>query len=256
MLRLCLNSVQKVVSEGVFEIIVADGETQEDTALMMKEEFPNVIFLPHKQNVGFGSLVNACIKKARGDYIFFINSDVILEKNSIKTLKEYMDKHPEVGLCGPAQKNFNGILENTRFSFYKPQTILYRRTILKYLPFARKHLDEFEMKKQENIKTPYSVAWVIGSAMFTRREVIDKIGGMDSEKFFMYMEDVDWCRRIWDAGFSVKYNPQCSIFHFYGKGSAKGGIFGIIFNKLTLIHISSAIKYFLKYRGKSLPKIK
>ncbi len=256
MLRLCLKSVQKFAGKEVLEVLVADGETQEDTALMMREEFPDVIFLPHEKNVGFGSLVNACIEKARGEYVFFINSDVILEENSIKTLKEYMNKHPEVGLCGPAQKNFNGVLENTRFSFYKPQTILYRRTILKHLPFARKHLDEFEMKKHENIKEPYSVAWVIGSAMFIRRDVIDKIGGMDSKRFFMYMEDVDWCRRIWEAGFSVKYNPQCSIFHFYGKGSAKGGLFGIFFNKLTLIHISSALKYFLKYKGKSLPKIK
>ncbi len=254
-LRICLESIKKFAGEELLEILVADGETGEDTMLMMREDFPDVNFIPHKKNVGFGSLVNACLDKARGYYVFFINADVILEKDSIKTLKHYMDNNLDVGLCGPSQKNFNGLIENTRFLFYEPQTILYRRTPLKHLNFAKKHLENFEMKNVKKTE-PYSVPWVIGSAMFVRKEVLDKIGGMDSKRFFMYMEDVDWCRRIWEAGWKVKYNPQCSIFHFYGKGSAEGGLFGILFNKLTLIHISSAVKYFLKYKGKPVPKIK
>lgn len=254
-LRLCLESIEEFAIDDIDEIIVADGATEEDTYLMMREDFPNVNFIPHDKNVGFGSLVNACIREAKGKYIFFINSDVILEKDSLKTLKIYMDKNKDVGLCGPAQKNFNGLLENTRFLFYKPQTILYRRTPLKHLSFIKKHLDRFEMKNIQNTE-PYSVSWVIGSAMFVRKEVLDIIGGMDSKRFFMYMEDVDWCRRIWDAGWKVKYNPKCSIYHFYGKGSAGGGLLSFLFNKLTIIHISSGVKYFLKYRGKSIPKIK
>jgi GT2 family glycosyltransferase len=102
---------------------------------------------------------------------------------------------------------------------------------------------------------PYAVDWVIGSAMFVRKSAMEKVGKMDS-RFFMYMEDVDWCRRFWEKGYIVCYNPQITMYHFYGKGSAKGGILkGLLFNKLTWVHIDSGIKYFKKYRHKVLPKI-
>jgi len=255
MLSLCLKSVQEHCADFDYEIIVADSETGDDTIMMMQEDFVDVIFVPHKENVGFGAMVNACIDKARGEYIFFINFDTVLEKNTVAQFVVFMDAHPQIGLAGPRQKNFNGKYENTRFRFYQPQTILYRRTFLKRFSFAKKHLAYFEM---EDVKkdVPYSVEWVIGSAMFVRRSAMEKVGKMDSI-FFMYMEDVDWCRRFWDNGYVVCYNPQITMYHFYGKGSAKGGILkGLMFNRLTWVHISSGIKYFKKYRNKPFPKIK
>ena len=253
MLSLCLKSVQKYCAGIDYELIVADGQTQEDTKMMMREDFPGVIFLPHKDNVGFGAMVNACIDKVRSEYIFFINFDTILEKDTVQKFISFMDSNPEIGLVGPRQKNFNGKYENTRFRFYQPKTILYRRTFLKKFSFAKKHLAYFEMEDKKEDK-PYCVDWVIGSAMFVRKSAIEKVGKMDP-RFFMYMEDVDWCRRFWEKGFIVCYNPQITMYHFYGKGSAKGGLLGLLFNKLTWVHISSGIKYFMKYRNKPMPKI-
>ncbi len=253
MLSLCLKSVQKYCAGLDYEVIVADGETGEDTKMMMREDFGDVIFIPHEKNVGFGAMVNACIDKAQGEYIFFINFDTILEENTVRKFIEFMDANQKIGIAGPKQKNFNGNYENTRFRFYQPQTILYRRTFLKQFNFAKKHLDFFEMKDVKNDK-PYSVDWVIGSAMFVRKSAMEKVGKMDS-RFFMYMEDVDWCRRFWENGYIVCYNPQITMYHFYGKGSAKGGLKGLFFNKLTWVHISSGVKYFWKYRNKKKPNI-
>lgn len=255
MLRVCLNAVHKYAGTHCEEIIVADGGTEEDTALMMREEYADVIFLPHQDNVGFGVLVNACLAQAHGTYIFFINADTILTEGVVDTLRLFMQTYQDVGLCGPAQKNFNGTWENTRFRFYKPQTILYRRTPLRRLRFAQRHLALFEMHDVTDHQ-PYTVPWVIGSAMFVRRAAINEIGGMDA-RFFMYMEDADWCRRLWDAGWKVVYHPGCSIFHFYGKGSARGGVVkSLLVNRLTWIHLASGLKYFMKYRGKALPHIR
>ncbi len=253
MLSLCLKSVQKYCVDLDYELIVADGETGNDTKMMMREDFPNVIFIPHKDNVGFGKMVNACIDRAVGEYVFFINFDTILEKDTVGKFIAFMDANPKIGLAGPKQKNFNGKYENTRFRFYQPQTILYRRTFLKRFAFAKKHLAYFEMEDIHSSK-PYSVDWVIGSAMFVRKAAMEKVGKMDS-RFFMYMEDVDWCRRFWEKGYIVCYNPQITMYHFYGKGSAKGGLRGLLFNKLTWVHISSGIKYFRKYHNKPMPRI-
>lgn len=255
MLSLCIRSVQKHCADFDYELIVADTATEEDTIMMMQEDFPDVKFLPFKENIGFGAMVNACIDHAYGEYIFFINADTILEKDTVAKFISFMDVYTNVGLCGPKQKNFNGKYENTRFRFYQPQTILYRRTFLKKFDFAKKHLAYFEMRDVESDQ-PYPVEWVIGSAMFVRAEAMKKVGKMDT-RFFMYMEDVDWCRRFWEKKYIVCYNPQITMYHFYGKGSAKGGILkGLLFNRLTWIHIESGIKYFYKYKDRPVPYIK
>ncbi len=254
MLRLCLNSIQKYADLGVHDVIVADGETQQETHMMMREEFPHFHFLPQEKNIGFGALVNACLKHAKGKYIFVMNPDTILEEKTLGDLTKFMNERKDVGICGPMQKNFNGKIENTRFAFYKPQTILYRRTFLRHLPFAKKHLAHFEMREVRD-KNPYPVAWIMGSAMFARREMIEMVGGMDT-RYFMYMEDVDWCRRFWEKGFKVYYHPQITLFHFYGKGSARGTFLqNILFNRLTRVHIVSAYKYFTKYAFRTTPQI-
>lgn len=254
MLRMCLQAVHKHTQGLSCEVIVADSATENDKVMMMREEFPDFVFLPHKKNVGFGAMVNACLDVAVGEYVFIVNPDTLLESETVPQLTAFMDENPSIGLCGPAQKNFNNKLEVTRFAFYRPQTILYRRTFLKKFSFAKKHLDRFEIAHQTSVE-PYPVPWVLGSAMFARRKTIQEVGGMD-RRFFMYMEDVDWCRRFWEAGYKVYYHPGITLFHFYGKGSAQGNFFqNVLFNRLTWIHIASAWKYFRKYAFQKDPEI-
>lgn len=254
MLSLCLQSARECCAGIDHEVIVADSATEEDTKMVMREDFADVVFLPHEKNIGFGAMVNACIDRARGEYVFFMNADTILEKNTVSQFIAFMDTHKTIGMCGPRQKNFNGQYENTRFRFYHPLTILYRRTFLKRFAFAQKHLARFEMRDVTS-QEPYPVEWVIGSAMFVRRSMMEKVGKMD-KRFFMYMEDVDWCRRFWENGFVVCYHPHITMYHFYGKGSAHGGVLrGLLSNRLTWIHIASGIKYFMKYYRKPQPRI-
>lgn len=253
MLKLCINSIKETIGEISCEIIVSDSQTQEDTEMLMREEFPQIHFYPHKNNIGFGALVNNSIKHSHGQFLFLLNADVVVKDDALSELLSYLQKNKDVGIVGPQQQNFNGKPQSTCYRFYHPWTILYRRTPLRHTQRGKRHLAWFLMKDYDQAR-PRRVDWMMGSALMVRKSAIDKVGLMDS-RFFMYMEDVDWCRRFWDNGFNVVFLPSAKIYHYLGKGSAKNGLFRSIFsNKLTWIHISSGIKYFLKYRGKSFPQ--
>lgn len=255
LLKLCIDSVKKY-SQGLdCEVIVADSATQEDTEMMMREDYSDIKFFPHKENVGFQELIKKSIESSRGSYILFLNGDIIVAENSIQKLLDFIKKNNNVGMVGPKLLNFNGTLQQSCFRFYRPLTILYRRmpNFFKKIKFIRRHLDWFLMQDFDH-KKARNVDWLMGSALMARREAIEKVGIMDT-RFFMYMEDVDWCRRFWENGFSVVYYPDSQMNHYHGRGSKKGGLFySLFFNKLTWVHITSGIKYFIKYWRKEIPK--
>jgi GT2 family glycosyltransferase len=252
LLRMCLDSIKKCVTDVTYEFIVADSETQEDTAMMMREEYTDVTFFPFEKNVGLQALLKKAIENSRGEYLLLLNGDIIVSENSVSELLYYIKTDNSVGMVGPKLLNFNGELQYSCFRFYKPQTIIYRRTFLGRLSFAKKHIDWFLMKDYDHHKIK-EVDWLMGSALMVSRKAIEKVGFMDA-RYFLYMEDVDWCRRFWENGFKVIYYPLASMHHYHGKTSAKGGLIqSLLFNKMTWIHISSGIKYFNKFRGKRVP---
>jgi hypothetical protein len=252
LLRVCIDSIKRNYTGQDYEIIVADSETEERTSLMMREDYPEIRFIAFKENVGFQVLVKEAYKISHGENILILNGDIITKKNSIEQLLEYVRTHPEVGIVGPQLLNFNDTLQYSSFRYYKPITIVYRRTFLGKMEFAKKHVDSFLMKDFDH-KSVKEVDWLMGSALMARREAIEKVGPMDSQ-FKMYFEDVDWCRRFWENDFKVVYFPSAQMYHYHGKGSAgKSLIKTLVANKLAWLHIRSAIKYFIKYWGKSLP---
>ncbi|EKE25003.1 MAG: Glycosyl transferase family 2 [uncultured bacterium] len=252
MLKVCLNSIIEHLKDVSYELIVADSATQEDTQMLMREEFPHLAFFPFKENVGFQAMVKKGIENSKGDYLLVLNGDIIVTENSVQKMLSFIKNDQSIGMIGPKLLNFNGSLQSSCFRFYKPWTIVYRRTPLGRLPFAKKHLNWFLMSDYDH-KDPKEVDWLMGSSLLVSRKALNEVGLMDPQ-FFMYMEDVDWCRRFWEKGFKVFYYPLVSMHHFHGKGSAKGGVIrSLLFNKMTWIHISSGLKYFKKFHGKPLP---
>ncbi|NTU66668.1 MAG: glycosyltransferase family 2 protein [Candidatus Moranbacteria bacterium] len=253
LLWVCLDSIRKNLSMTDYETIVADSATEEDTALMMKDEFPEMTFIPSKENVGFGGAVRNGYGKSSGEYVLVLNGDIIIKKDSIETLLGYIEKNPDVGIVGPKLLNFNETFQLSCFRFYTPLTILYRRTFLGRFGFAKNHLDRFLMKGFDH-KTIKEVDWLMGSALMTRRSMIEEIGLLDPQ-FNMYFEDTDWCRRFWEKGYKVVFNPDSEMYHYHGRGSAGKNILKLLVsNRLTWIHIISSVKYFRKYWGKPLPE--
>lgn len=255
LLKVCIDSIKKNLTLKDYEIIVAENEAEDRTGLMMKEDYPEITYLPYKSNPGLSFLVNNAYEKTHGDYILILNGDIIIKKDAIKKLLAYIKNNPGVGLVAPKLLNFNETLQYSCFRFYNPLTVLYRRTFLGKLSFAQKHLDIFLMKDYDH-KSAKEVDWIMGSAYIVSRKAVEKVGLMD-RNIKLYMEDVDWCRRFWMNNYKVIYYPDAEVYHYHGKGSdssKKGVIKSLLSNKLAWIHITSAIKYFWKYLGKPLPK--
>lgn len=253
LLKVCIDSIKKNLTLKDYEIIVSDSATEEKTELMMQEDYPEIKFLPSKKNIGFSGTASRGLGIAKGNYILILNGDVIAKENSIEKLLEFIKNNPDTGIVGPQLLNFNETLQPSTFRFYTPLTIVYRRTFLGKFGFAKKHLAAFMMKSfdHQSIK---EVDWVMGSVMMTSRTALDKVGPMDLN-FKLYFEDTDWCRQFWEKGFKVVYYPEAKMYHYHGKGSAgKNVLASLLFNKLTWMHIISALKFFKKYWRKPLPK--
>jgi GT2 family glycosyltransferase len=247
-----LNSVKEDLKEVGFdwEIIVTDSATIEKTEEMMKEEFSDVIFIPAKDNIGFGKSINIALKRAKGEYLFIINADIVMdEKGVIENMLKFMEEHKEIGMLGPKLWNINNTWQQSCFRFYNPMTVIYRRTPLGKTPFGKKDIDEFLMKDifdKGEVTEPIPVDWLMGSAMMVRRSDLEKVGGFD-ERYFMYFEDVDWARRFWENGLKVIYYPKVTMYHHHFQSSKKSSLWQSMFNKYARIHVQSAIKYFKKF---------
>lgn len=258
LVRQCLQALERHLPESgvAHELIVADSATEEPTRRMMRDEYPHVGFLPHADNVGYGGLVRASLAAARGEYVFLINADVEIGPETVPALLAYARAHPEAGIVGPRQYDASGDLLPTAFRFYRPRTILYRRTPLGRSGAGRRHLQWFEMAAARRAAEPIAVDWLMGSALFVSQANAARIGPMDP-RFFMYFEDVDWARRAWEAGLRVVYHPGATVRHLHKRESAgRGPVASVLFNPLTRMHIASAGKYFLKYRGRKSPVVR
>ena len=255
LLELCINSIKKTtnLNQIDYEIIVVDSQTEESTIDLMNDKFPEIIFFKNKNNQGIGKLVNQGIAKSNGEYLFIINHDIIIKGSAIQELLKFIKEDKTVGLVSPKLINFDGRTQPSAFRFYSWKTIIYRRTFLGKFSFAKKYLDKFLLKNEIASGQIIDVDWVMGSAMMVSREAVDIVGGID-ESFFMYFEDVDWCRRFWEEGYRVVYNPTITVAHYHGKASDnKSAMQAVLLNKYTRIHIKSALVYFWKYRWKKRP---
>jgi len=248
LLKLCLDSLVKNVSQELkTEVIVIENDAHEEIRDLVLDFGPSATYIPFEKNVGFARALNAGMRRAKGRAVLALNPDIIVTKGAIEHLYRYVIDHQEAGIVGPMLLNFNGSHQPSCFKFYTPATIIYRRTFLGKTFFGKKSLRDFIIKTSED-HPQNIVGWLMGSALMISSENLKKIGLMD-ERYFMYFEDVDWCRRFYEAGLKVVYLPQSKMFHYHGKQSATKNILSIFSNKITLVHLLSGFKYFVKFRG-------
>lgn len=248
-LRDCLDALKKEIKSVDYEIIVADGETSEKIISGLEEEYPEASFIENSQNIGFSKLVNQGLEKAQGDFLFIINADIITKnEKDILDIMDYVEKNPDVGVVGPRLFNIDGSVQQTYFREYTFLTVLARRTFFGKTYFGKKLLDKFTYKNFE-ISSPFDPDWVLGAALFLKKDRFKKIGGRMDERFFMYFEDADLCRRFREAGLKVIYYPFSEFIHYHKRASDRGrGILDIFSNRLTRVHIASYLKYLWKWK--------
>ncbi|MBI2624129.1 glycosyltransferase family 2 protein [Candidatus Parcubacteria bacterium] len=252
LLKLCLDSVRRAVGPLWAEVIVSDSAFEPETTVAVAAHYPEVSWIRHADNVGYAKLVNDGLSQSTGQTILVLNADIILFGDTIRALVGYLAGHPKVAVAGPQLLNIDETRQDSAFRFYTPAVILSRRTWLKRLKWFRRKLEHFRRADRHGVPAAEPVDWLMGSALVVRREAIQQVGPMD-ESFFMYFEDVDWCRRFWEAGWEVHYVPEAKAIHYHQQQSRSRSIFDIFLNPYTRIHVLSAMKYFLKY-GLKVPR--
>lgn len=249
----CIVSLEKTIRDTSYEVIVVDSASDGKVPKMLAERFPSVRCIPFTENTGFGKAVNAGIRMAQGNYFLILNTDVVATDYAVDALVRFLVSHADVAMVGPKLYGIENTYQQSAFRFPSLMTIIYRRTPLGKLPWAKKHLARFAYadKKLENVLEFQRVDWLMGAALLVSRQATERVGLLD-ERFFMYFEDVDWARRFWENGNAVAYVPESRMYHMHGKSSRRYGMLGMIFNRMTRVHIASALKYFIKYRFRTI----
>ena len=230
------------------EIIVVDNDSEDNIREMIEKKYPQVRFIQSGKNIGFAGGNNVGIRAAFGKYVLIMNPDIFVQDNSIQKLYNYIKEreNENIGLVAPRLNNPDGSLQHTAYRFHKWSTPIYRRTFLGKTEKGKKHLKEFVMSDWDHNSTK-EVDWVQGSCFISPKKLLEDINYFD-EQYFMYMEDMDLCRKMNLAGKKVIYYPETQAIHLHRKESAEGSWHQVFTNKLTRIHIHSWLKYMWKFR--------
>ncbi|HVM90810.1 MAG TPA: glycosyltransferase family 2 protein [Verrucomicrobiae bacterium] len=250
--RHLLQGVQDAGLPFSFEYFLVDNASGDGVLEMVAERFPWVKRMAMERNAGFGVGNNRALAEAKGEYVVFLNPDTVVFPGELEAWIDWMDKRPDVGASGPRVINPDGTDQQTTCRFPTLLTPVYRRTLLGKTPWGKKALSAYLMDGMDRSREQ-DVDWVQGSALCIRRSVLEKTGPFD-ERFFMYFEDADLCRRVWKSGSRVAYVPKARIVHYHGRGSMIRWPWQVVTNRLTRTHIVSSLKYFLKYRGERDPR--
>lgn len=237
-------------------ITVVDNSNNEDhIEEKLTAYYPQVKYINSKKNVGFGRGCTIGFRSTKARYYFALNCDTLFIKNSrtVERIIKFLDNNPSIGCIGPKILNLDGTLQYSCYRFDLPSILvkpLRQTSLAKRCVWIQERISKLLMEDFDHTHTR-PVDWVLGAAMIVRKEVVDKVGWFDS-RYFMYLEDCDWCRKIWEAGWPVYYAHDIKIMHLHRRDSARiqGAIQGLCKNHLARIHLISWFRYLWKWRGK------
>jgi N-acetylglucosaminyl-diphospho-decaprenol L-rhamnosyltransferase len=223
------------------ETIVVDNGSTDGSVEMLRAYHPEVTLVRNQENRGFTAANNQGIAAAHGQYVLLLNPDTEIRGDGLARLVAFLETHPDVGLVGPQLLYSDGSIQSSRRRFPTLATLFLESTWLAPLAPPALLRRYYVQDRPDDLTT--DVDWVTGAAMLTRRTVTEQVGGLD-ERFFMYSEELDWCRRIKAAGWRVVYYPGAQVIHHEGKSSEQA---------VTARHINfqrSKIRYVRKYHGR------
>ena len=216
----CLSSVYDSLQGLPAKVFVQDNASEDDVD-RVNGAFSKVLLSKNSCNMGFSKAANNALKQSVAPYIVLLNPDTHVPHGFFECVLRYMEEHPDVGIIGPKILNRDGSVQGSARSFPTLLTAFFGRNSLLtgWFPNSRFVRQSITTTGSDGI-TPMAVDWVSGACMVVRKKAIDDVGLMD-ERFFMYWEDVDWCKRMWHSGWKVVYFPQASIIHYVGGSSDK-----------------------------------
>lgn len=241
LLRACLQSVVAGRGALALQVVVVDGASADGSATMVQAEFPQVHLVACRENVGFPRGNNIGLAQAVGRHVLLLNPDTVVLDEALPRMVAYLDAHNDVGALGAQLLNPDGSIQSSRRRFPTLTTAVFESTWLEGVA-PRVVLDRYYARDLPDEATA-DVDWVTGACLMAPHRVAAAVGGLD-EDYFMYSEELDWCRRIKDAGYRVVYFPQAQVIHHVGKSSEQA---------VTARHINfqrAKLRYFRKFHGR------
>lgn len=242
----CIDSViSSMYSVKDYEIIVIDNDSPNESYEEICKKFGdinNISVIKNSSNAGFGAANNLGAKEAKGEYVLFLNPDILIVDNAIEKMLEKIKKDNSIGLLSAKLLNADNSLQ------YSCRRILpLKKFLLCRTPFSKlassKTKDKYNFEylmKDFNHNLSNEVEWVMGACMLMRRDFFFDIG-MFSKEYFMYFEDVDLCYKVRRAGKKVYYLADAKLIHLHNQESTKK------ISKMTMVHLNSMMKFYYKY---------
>ncbi len=238
----CLSSIEKTTYPN-YEVLLIDNGSDNNEGTFLQKKYGKKYFVTALQsNLGFTGGNNLAVGKAKGKYVILLNNDAEVSPDWIEHPIDMLEKNKNIAVVQPKIK----MLQNKRFFDYAGAAGGF---IDKYgYPFTRGRIFETKEKDTGQYDTPntYPIFWASGAACVIRKSVIKKVGGLFDPIFFNYMEEIDFCWRVWKSGYKVYSCSDSEVFH---KGAATAG--RDLFTKRYWEHRNNLILLYKNFDGKS-----
>lgn len=220
--ELTINAIKSVIkhtSNLSYEIFVVDNNSQDGSIEAVEQEFPTIHIIKNPKNVGFGAANNIAIRQAKGKYILCLNTDTLLINNAINILFDFMEnpQNSNTAVCGGFIYDINMTPADCGGNFPSLREILWKFGMRKIFKSTYKKLKV--TLKSDEIETDNNIDYITGADLFVRKSILDEVGLFD-ERFFMYFEETDLCKRIKNKKYDIKFVPEAKIQHLI-HGSAQ-----------------------------------
>ncbi len=223
------------------EVYVVDNASSDGSSRMVADEFPWAHLIASEHNLGFSAGNNLALRRCSGRYALLLNPDTRVVNSALDSLLRYADSHPDVGVLGPQLRYGDGSPQSSRRRFPTLMTAFMESTLLEEWFPDNRWARAYHLADVPD-RTVQDVDWVTGACMLVRRDVLERVGLLD-EGYFMYSEELDWCRRITDQSWRIVYLPEAVVVHYEGQSS------GQVVAARHIHFDSSKIRYFRKHHG-------
>ncbi|WP_341677878.1 glycosyltransferase family 2 protein [Niveibacterium sp. SC-1] len=242
---LVFKCVASIEAQGIAlgqDIIVVENASPDDSFARLEAGLSGQRLIKSEHNGGFGAGVNLGAAAADKEFLLVLNPDTYFESDSVSDVVAMLDTDPGVGLVGLDLVYPTGERQYSARRFYSWADIVGRRTPLgRYWPL-RGRIDRHLMTQAWMPGQPFDAEWVMGTGFIIRRDLYGYLGGMD-EAYFLYMEDVDLCARVWQSGHRVVTVPGARLVHDHQRSSAAGPL-----SWAGRMHLRSLMRFRSKFR--------
>ena len=214
-LRECVKSVFENRGDLKIEYFVVDNASYDGTADMLAREFPQVRVIANKENKGFARANNQAISVSTGEFVLLLNPDMRVLSETLPRMVAWMREHPRAGVASgkllDEQGRVNAEARPRHFPGFFDQA-----AIMLKVPHLFPHVLDHYLWRNFDAEKEQTVDSVRGSFFMIRREVLEKLSGLD-ERYFIWFEEVDFCKQAWNAGFEVWYVPSVTCVDYIGQ---------------------------------------